>query len=127
MGRRQFLPLPAPQNDFQGLTPCRGHPMKLAIRCDIRTILASAVLLALSAGTGLLDRGKAAQPAVAKDVFFQDSRTDWKIYLSPQADPTEQFAAEELRDALKKISGATFEVVTSQPPPMRQAIILGDL
>ena len=46
------------------------------------------------------------QGICANEPLFHDGRTDWKIYLSPQADPTETFAAEELHDALKKISGA---------------------
>jgi hypothetical protein len=45
--------------------------------------------------------------------FFHDGRTGWKIYVSPQATPTETFAAEELRDALRKISGAD---VPATPP-----------
>lgn len=61
------------------------------------------------------------------DVFFRDGRTDWKIYLSPRADPTEVFAAEELVRALKKISGASFEVVRTERPPAQRAIVIGDL
>ena len=59
----------------------------------------------------------AARGSLGSEPFFQDGRTDWKIYLSPQADPTETFAAEELRDALKKISGADFEVLSSDTCP----------
>ena len=66
-------------------------------------------------------------PSLAEEVFFQDGRTDWQIYLSPQAEPAEVFAAEELRDALKKISGADFPVLTSVQVPERRAIIIGDL
>jgi len=69
----------------------------------------------------------AARMSPGNDVFFQDGRTDWKIGLSPQPDPAETFAAEELRDALKKISGATFEVLSSKELPGRRAIIIGDL
>ena len=47
----------------------------------------------------------AAQGAVGGELFFRDGHTDWKICLFPQAGPTETFAAEELRDALEKISG----------------------
>jgi hypothetical protein len=69
----------------------------------------------------------AAQGAFGNELFFHDGRTDWKIYLSPQAAPTETFAAEELRAALKKISGAEFEVLSSAEVPHRRAIIIGDL
>jgi len=68
-----------------------------------------------------------AHGAFANEPFFHDGRTDWKIYLSPQAAPTETFAAEELRSALKKISGAEFEVLSSAEAPPRRAIIIGDL
>jgi hypothetical protein len=81
-------------------------------------LAAVSVLLLASAAPGAEQRG---------DVFFQDGHTDWKICLSPQADPTEAFAAEELRDALKKICGASFEVLTSAKPPDRRAVIIGDL
>ena len=69
----------------------------------------------------------AARGAFGGELFFHDGHTDWKIYLSPQAEPTETFAAEELRDALKKISGAEFEVLSSVQVPDCRAIIIGDL
>lgn len=68
-----------------------------------------------------------ARLSFGSEVLFQDGRTDWKIFLSPQAEPTEVFAAEELQDALKKISGADFQVLSTVQVPERQAIILGDL
>ena len=67
------------------------------------------------------------QAAFANEPFFDGGRTEWKIYLSPQADPTETFAAEELSNALRKISGARFEVIASGEVPQRRAIIIGDL
>ena len=75
------------------------------------------VILALSAGW----TSSAAEP------FFQDGRTAWKIYLSPQAEQTETYAAQELQTALKKISGADFEIVNSGKAPQSNAIIIGDL
>lgn len=69
----------------------------------------------------------AARGSFGSELFFQDGRTDWKIHLSPQAEPTETLAAEELRDALQKISGAQFEVLSSEKPPAGRAIIIGDL
>jgi hypothetical protein len=59
--------------------------------------------------------------------FFQDGRTVWKIYLSPQAEQTEIYAAQELRSALKKISGADFDVISGENPPASNVIIIGDL
>ncbi|HCE42955.1 MAG TPA: hypothetical protein DET40_05360 [Lentisphaeria bacterium] len=59
--------------------------------------------------------------------FFQDGRTVWKIYLSPQAEQTEVYAAKELQVALKKISGADFEVIAEENPPESNVIIIGDL
>lgn len=67
------------------------------------------------------------QAAFANEPFFDGGRTEWKIYLSPQADPTETFAAEELSNALRKISGARFEVIASGEVPQRRVIIIGDL
>lgn len=67
------------------------------------------------------------QGAVAEGLFFQDGKTDWKIYLSPHAGQTETNAAQELRDALKKISGADFAVVSTEKAPESRAIIIGDL
>jgi len=69
----------------------------------------------------------AAAIASAQEPFFQNGRTQWKIYRSPQADQTEVYAAQELRRALKKISGADFEVVSREGTPGGQAIIVGDL
>lgn len=61
------------------------------------------------------------------EVFFHEARTDWRICLSPQAQPAETYAAQELRDALRKISGADFELLTTDEPPEHHAIIIGDL
>jgi hypothetical protein len=67
------------------------------------------------------------QGAVAEESFFQNGKTDWKIYLSPRADLTEKYAAQELREALKKISGADFEVVSSNKAPESRVVIVGSL
>ncbi len=65
--------------------------------------------------------------ALAQDPFFQDGQTDWKIYLSPTADPTERYAAEELHGTLRKLSGAAFEIVYAEETPTTHAIVIGDL
>lgn len=56
--------------------------------------------------------------------FFHDGSTQWKIHVSDDAHMVVTYAAEELRDALKTISGADFEIVTSAPDG--PAIIIGD-
>lgn len=63
---------------------------------------------------------------VAAQPFFADGKTEWKIFVAPDADPAVAYAAEELQTALKKISGADFEVVTGAEPTGK-AIIIGDL
>lgn len=42
----------------------------------------------------------------AQEPFFDDGKTEWKIYLSPEAGQTEVYAAQELQGALKKESCA---------------------
>ena len=69
----------------------------------------------------------AALPAAAAEMLFDKGRTDWKICLSPQSGPTETYAAQELRGALRRISGVDFEVVSTANPPDVHAIIIGDL
>jgi len=81
---------------------------------NIHLVLASALLLTSAVVS-------------AGEPFFQNGKTDWKIYLSPQADPTEVYAAQELQGVLKKISGAEFEVVSLAAAPVSRAIIIGDL
>jgi len=63
----------------------------------------------------------------AREPLFENGCTAWKIYLSPQAEQAEAYAAQELQVALKKISGADFEIVSSQEAPVSNAIIIGDL
>jgi len=61
------------------------------------------------------------------ETLFQDGRTDWIICLPSQADPTEVFAAEELHNTLRKVSGADFEVRFSDQAPEAHAIVIGSL
>ncbi|MCM8768316.1 MAG: DUF4838 domain-containing protein [Candidatus Omnitrophica bacterium] len=63
----------------------------------------------------------------ANEVFFDQGKTDWKIYLYPEAEPAEKYAAEELQKTLKKISGADFPILTTQEKEVSHGIILGDL
>jgi len=64
---------------------------------------------------------------LAEEVFFDQGKTDWKIYLSPAAEPAERYGAEELQRVLKKISGADFEIVSTEEKPVSHTIVLGDL
>ncbi len=88
--------------------------------CKSRTVtvrsLACATVIVLTAAT-----------VSSGGLFFGNGATAWKIYLSPQAADPEVFAAEELRSALKEISGAEFEVVVSESIPDSNAIVIGDL
>lgn len=63
----------------------------------------------------------------ADEPFFANGKTTWQICLSPEADPTEIYAAEELRTTLKKVSGADFAVITSSTARGSATIILGTL
>ena len=65
--------------------------------------------------------------ASAEGVFFDNGNTDWKIFLSPQAGPTERYAAQELQRALKAISDTDFEIATAARVPESRAIIIGAL
>ena len=65
--------------------------------------------------------------ASAEGVLFDNGNTDWKIFLSPQAGPTERHAAQELQRALKIISGADFEIGPAEREPESKAIIVGAL
>ncbi len=61
------------------------------------------------------------------EVFFEKGKTDWKIFVSPQAKPEELYAACELQQTLLKISGAHFEIICTEEKPARHTIVLGDL
>jgi len=63
----------------------------------------------------------------SEEFFFQKGKTDWKIFLSPQAKPEELYAASELQQTLQKISGAHFEIICTEERPARHTIVLGDL
>ncbi len=57
--------------------------------------------------------------------FFNGGETAWKIGLSPSATAEEKYAAEELQNTLKKISGADFPVITITAAPERNTILIG--
>ncbi len=65
--------------------------------------------------------------AAAQTSFFEDRRTDWKVCLASQADPATVYAAQELTNALKKISGCDFGLQVGGPFPAAHAIVIGDL
>ena len=57
--------------------------------------------------------------------LFNAEKTVWRIGLSPNATEVEKYAAEELRNTLKKISGADFPVITIDSAPKRNTILIG--
>ena len=69
----------------------------------------------------------AANTSVAQDVLFGDGGTEWAIHVSADPDPTETYAAAELQSALKKISGADFEVIAGAGTPGPNTIVVGGL
>lgn len=68
----------------------------------------------------------ACQAAAASVPFFEKGRTDWTVAISAGADPTERYAAVELTNALARIGGAVFPVVSNAPAGGR-VIVIGDL
>lgn len=79
-------------------------------------------LAGLAAGATL-----SALAAAAQTPFFEEGRTAWKVCLASQADPATLYAAQELTNALKKISGCDFNVQAGGPVPAAHAIVIGDL
>ena len=52
-------------------------------------------------------------------------KTKWKIGISPDATAVEKYAAEELKNTLKKISGADFPIITVNANPAKDIILIG--
>ncbi len=65
--------------------------------------------------------------AMAIPPLFQDGRTEWNIALSPNAGEVEKYAAQELRQTLKKISGADFPIVNNDTAAEKNTILIGSL
>ena len=65
--------------------------------------------------------------AFAQNTLFENGVTDWKIYIPEVPGKSTLYAAEELRDALKKASGADFQIVKNNVVPQSKAIVVGDL
>ena len=61
----------------------------------------------------------------AKDYFFKDGKTDWKIYLPKNSGITEKFAAHELKTMLKKIGNADFKIITGGNIPSKSTVVIG--
>ena len=61
----------------------------------------------------------------AASPLFRNGKSDWKIVIPAKPHITETFAAEELRDTLKKISGATLPIEKSDTIPAESAVVIG--
>ncbi len=75
--------------------------------------------------SGLLLFALSVMTVCAGTEFFNGGETAWKIGLSPNATAEEKYAAEELQNTLKKISGADFPIVTINAAPERNTILIG--
>ncbi len=60
-------------------------------------------------------------------VLFDAGKTDWRIVVSPGAEEVEKYAAGELAAFLEKVSGANFEIVTTDEVPAGNAIVVGSV
>ncbi len=63
----------------------------------------------------------------AGDPLFEANRTAWQIWLPAKAAPAEQYAAEELQAALRKISGVEFQLTQSEKPGASGNIVIASL
>lgn len=88
----------------------------VSCRARVRLACAGAAVFVLCAFA------KAAPPP-----FFENGRTAWKVCLAPQPDPAAVYAAQELTNALKKISGAAFSIEAGGEVPAEAAVVIGDL
>lgn len=61
----------------------------------------------------------------AEEWFFKDGKTAWKIYLPEKSGITEKFAANELKNMLKKISNVDFKIIRSDRIPTKSTIVIG--
>src|ERR1700753_559415 len=59
-------------------------------------------------------------------VLVEKGKSAYRIVIGTNALPSEKYAAEELQQYLKKISGAKLPIVTDDTPATDQEIILGD-
>jgi hypothetical protein len=88
--------------------------MTLAIHSAMALILC----LTLSGGTR-------AQESKRSLALVKDGRSDYRIVVAEAAAAQEKRAAEELRDFVKQISGATLSIVTDDQPVADKEIMLG--
>jgi uncharacterized protein DUF4838/glycosyl hydrolase family 67 len=65
--------------------------------------------------------------ALGGNTFFDKKSTNWSIYIPESSGQVAQYAAEELRDTLKKISGADFKIIKTNRIPDSHAIVIGTL
>ncbi|MBL9125999.1 MAG: DUF4838 domain-containing protein [Verrucomicrobiales bacterium] len=57
--------------------------------------------------------------------LFRDGKTDYAVFVGPAASESEVWAAEELRNALREVSGATPSLVRAEPGPETPVISIG--
>lgn len=69
----------------------------------------------------------AAASIQAGEMFFKDKKSDYRIYISANAEEPEAYAAEELQNAIRKISETKIEIVKSDSIPAKNAIVIGSL
>ena len=73
----------------------------------------------------LLAAGALVFGAHAGDLLFGNGKTAWKIVIPAKAAAPEQYAAEELKNTLRKISGADFIIRKDDSPAGKRNIVIG--
>ncbi len=63
----------------------------------------------------------------AGELLFSDGRSDWTIQLGANADPTEQYAAEEFQHIIRKLSGVELPIHASDAAPKPHTVIIGSV
>lgn len=64
---------------------------------------------------------------ISAAALFQNGKTDWKIYLAGNVGEVEKYAASELQQALKKISGADIQITNQVDSEEKNLVIIGSL
>jgi len=85
---------------------------------NFKSILAMVVYLGFSCSLG-----RTAQ--VPSFTLASDGKTDYQIVLSRSASEVERFAAQELQEYLKRMTGATFPVISGRTDAGKKVILIG--
>ncbi|MBO4648459.1 MAG: DUF4838 domain-containing protein [Lentisphaeria bacterium] len=59
--------------------------------------------------------------------LFQNGKSEWKIVIPAKPHMTENYAAEEFRDTLKKVSGVTLPIEKTDAVPAKNAVVIGTI